>query len=294
MITIDSKLVLVTGLHIGGADDSMKIGGVDSPVMKRKVFANKQSGEIGFPLFNDKGEITNGLLQSEEPYIAGSSLKGKIRSLLEYNLGLIRVAKLLDKKGYKEDNKEITYKVGGVIDSQFIKTLNYEKNYTMNDKKIIERKAELIILLFGESGANSKDITRTVFRDCFITKEVRKAYLDNRIKLTEEKYENVIDRKTGTTIGGGLRQIERVPSAVEFDFTLSIRVFDEVNRELFKNTILLGLKLLELDALGGNGSRGYGRVQFSDFKINNKTVQLEMDIEKLRKKIDNELDKSKN
>jgi len=164
----------------------------------------------------------------------------------------------------------------------------------MNDKKIIERKAELIILLFGESGANSKDITRTVFRDCFITKEVRKAYLDNRIKLTEEKYENVIDRKTGTTIAGGLRQIERVPSAVEFDFNMSIRVFDEVNRELFKNTILLGLKLLELDALGGNGSRGYGRIRFNDFKIDNKTVQLEMDIEKLRKKIDNELDKSKN
>jgi CRISPR-associated protein Csm3 len=262
MITIDSKLVLVTGLHIGGADDSMKIGGVDSPVMKREVFCNEE-GEVGFGY---KKKIT-------EPYIAGSSLKGKIRTLLE------QYFKLIDPLG---DGKPVG------------------SHSKFGDSKY----RDLIVHLFGDSsdGRNAKkdkkiegiEITRAIFRDCFITKEVRKAYLDNRIKLTEEKYENVIDRKTGTTIAGGLRQIERVPSAVEFDFNMSIRVFDEVNRELFKNTILLGLKLLELDALGGNGSRGYGRIRFNNFKIDNKTVQLEMDIEKLRKKIDNELDKSKN
>ena len=101
-----------------------------------------------------------------------------------------------------------------------------------------------------------------------------------RIKLFEEKYENVIDRKTGTTIGGGLRQIERVPSAVEFDFTMSIRVFEKDNEELLKNTVLLGLKLLELDALGGSGSRGYGRVRFDD---------ISGDIKELDEKIKNEI-----
>ena len=262
MITIDSKLVLVTGLHIGGADDSMKIGGVDSPVMKREVFCNKE-GDVGFGY---KKKIT-------EPYIAGSSLKGKIRTLLE------QYFKLIDPLG---DGKPVG------------------SHSKFGDSKY----RDLIVHLFGDSsdGRNAKkdkkiegiEITRAIFRDCFITQEVRKAYINNKIKLTEEKYENVIDRKTSTTIAGGLRQIERVPSAVEFDFNMSIRVFDEVNRELFKNTILLGLKLLELDALGGNGSRGYGRIRFNDFKIDNKTVQLEMDIEKLRKKIDNELDKSKN
>jgi len=250
MITIDSKLTLVTGLHIGGADDGMKIGGVDSPVMKREVFCN-ENGEVGFGY---KRKI-------EEPYIAGSSLKGKVRTLLEHYFRLVNPL---------GDGKPVG------------------SNSSFGNAKY----RNLIVHLFGDSadGRNSKkdkeikeiEITRAIFRDCFITQEVRKAYLSNKINLFESKYENVIDRKTGTTIGGGLRQIERVPSSVEFDFTLSIRVFDETNRELFKNTILLGLKLLELDALGGNGSRGYGRVQFDD---------ISGDIKELDEKIDDEINK---
>jgi len=245
MITIDSKLTLVTGLHIGGADDGMKIGGVDSPVMKREVFCDEH-GEVGF---NGRRKIT-------EPYIAGSSLKGKIRTLLEHYF------RLVDPLGK-----------GSVVDSKS----------SFGDVKY----RNLIIKLFGESAGNDGiegqiNITRAVFRDCFITKEVRKASLDGKIKLTEEKYENVIDRKTGTTIGGGLRQIERVPSAVEFDFTMSLRVFEKDNEALFKNTILLGIKLLELDALGGSGSRGYGRVRFDD---------ISGDIKELDEKIKNEINK---
>jgi len=251
MITVDSKLTLVSGLHIGGADDGMKIGGVDSPVMKREVFCNEQ-GEVGFGY---KRKI-------EEPYIAGSSLKGKVRTLLEHYF------RLVDPIG---DGKPVG------------------SHSSFGNAKY----RDLIVHLFGDSsdGRNAKkdkkikeiEITRAIFRDCFITKEVRKAYFDGNIKLFESKYENVIDRKTGTTIGGGLRQIERVPSAIEFDFTLSIRVFDNTNRELFRNTILLGLKLLELDALGGNGSRGYGRVRFDD---------ISGDIKELEEKIKNEIDKS--
>jgi len=244
MITIESKLTLVTGLHIGGADDGMKIGGVDSPVMRREVFCDETSGKVGFSYKR----------KSSEPYIAGSSLKGKVRTLLEHYF------RLIDPLGK-----------GSVVDTR--------SNF--GD----ERYRNLIIKLFGESAGNDGikgeiNITRTVFRDCFITDDVRKASLDGKIKLFEEKYENVIDRKTGTTIGGGLRQIERVPSAVEFDFTMSIRVFEKDNEELLKNTILLGLKLLELDALGGSGSRGYGRVRFDD---------ISGDIKELDEKIKNEI-----
>ncbi|CAA6826712.1 MAG: CRISPR-associated RAMP Csm3 [uncultured Sulfurovum sp.] len=248
MITIDSKLTLVTGLHIGGADDGMKIGGVDSPVMKREVFCDENSGEVGFGY---KRKIT-------EPYIAGSSLKGKIRTLLEHYF------RLVDPLGK-----------GSVVDS---------KSSFGN-----ETYRNLIIKLFGESAGNDGiegeiNITRAVFRDCFITKEVRKASLDGKIKLTEEKYENTIDRKTGTvdSRSGGVRQIERVPSAVEFDFTMSLRVFEKDSEVLFKNTILLGLKLLELDALGGSGSRGYGRVRFDD---------ISGEIKELDEKIKNEINK---
>ena len=228
IITIDSKLKLVSGLHIGGADDSMKIGGVDSPVIKREVSCNDK-GVIGFG-DSYKHKIT-------EPYIPGSSLKGKIRSLLEHYF------RLIDPNGK-----------GGVVDS----------SSNFGDSK----KRDLIVTLFGESaGKNKKDnITRFLFRDCFITNEVRKAFVENKLSLSEEKFENVIDRKTGTTINGGLRQIERVPSGVDFDFDVSIRIFENDNEELFQNVLKLGLKLLELDALGGSGSRGYGKVQFEKIK----------------------------
>ncbi len=246
MITIDSKLTLVTGLHIGGADDGMKIGGVDSPVMKREIFCDK-NGIIGFDSNNKK---------VREPYIAGSSLKGKVRSLLEHYF------RLVDPLGN-----------GDVVDS---KSEFGKKEYR-----------ELIIKLFGESAGNDGidgeiRITRALFRDCFITQDIRKAYLDNKIEFFEVKYENVIDRKTGTTKQGGLRQVERVISAIEFDFNMTIRVFENDNKELFENIIILGLKLLELDTLGGSGSRGYGRIHFDN---------IESNIEDLRKKIDDEINK---
>lgn len=242
MEIIKSKLQLVSGLHIGGSDDSMKIGGVDSPVIKREIVCNNE-GEVSF----------DGVRKITEPYIPGSSLKGKVRSLLEHYF------RLIDPNGD-----------GKVVDS---------KSKFGNSKK-----RDLIIKLFGESAGNTdkKDITipRAIFRDTYITKEVRKAYLEDKVSLSEEKPENVIDRKTGTTLGGGLRFIERVPSGVEFDFEVVIRSFDGDDKELLKDTILLGLKLLELDTLGGNGSRGYGKVKFSD---------IENDISKLAKKIEEKL-----
>ena len=63
--------------------------------------------------------------------------------------------------------------------------------------------------------------------------------MQNKISLSEEKFENEIDRKTGTTINGGLRQIERVPSGVDFDFDVGIRIFEGDNKELFENILKL-------------------------------------------------------
>lgn len=233
---IQSNLKLITGLHIGASDDSMKIGGVDSPVLKREILSDA-NGKLSF----------DGNNKVIEPYIAGSSLKGKIRSLLEHYF------RLIDPLGN-----------GGVVDSAS----------TFGDAK----KRELIVKLFGESAEKKKttDITRLIFRDCFISEKVRSAKIANKVELFEEKAENTIDRKTGTTTPGGLRHIERVPSAIEFDFDVSIRIFHDDNAELFENTLKLGLKLLELDALGGSGSRGYGKVQFSS---------ISESIEELTKKV---------
>jgi len=240
IINISSLLRLESGLHIGSGHDSMKIGGVDSPVIKREVLCDK-NGEVGF---HKKYKLT-------EPFIPGSSIKGKVRSLLEHYFQLINP--LGD---------------GKVVSS----SSNYGE----------EKKRDLIVKLFGEGASDkgSKEITRVIFSDAYITKEVRAAAIQNRIKLFEEKSENTINRLTGTTVAGGLRQIERVPSAVEFDFNFSIRVFEKDDEELLKNTILLGLKLLELDALGGSGSRGYGKVSFVDL-----TQTLDSLVEKVKSKL---------
>lgn len=55
---IEGKILLLSGLHIGGSDAGVKIGGIDTPIIKNPI---------------------SGL-----PYIPGSSLKGKIRFLLEH------------------------------------------------------------------------------------------------------------------------------------------------------------------------------------------------------------------
>lgn len=65
-ILVSTKLTVVTGLHIGGSKDSVEIGGIDNPVIKVATRKN-------------------------QPYIPGSSLKGKMRCLLEQVNGATKV-----------------------------------------------------------------------------------------------------------------------------------------------------------------------------------------------------------
>jgi len=75
-LIIKYNLKLLTGLRIGGSKEQFEIGGVDNPVIK-----------IGFPVFEYDGENT---LPKDAPYIPGSSLKGKMRSLLEWDRGKVK------------------------------------------------------------------------------------------------------------------------------------------------------------------------------------------------------------
>ena len=61
-IKIETTITLLTGLHIGGSKENVEIGGIDTPVIK---LASKNN----------------------QPYIPGSSLKGKMRCLLEQAAG---------------------------------------------------------------------------------------------------------------------------------------------------------------------------------------------------------------
>jgi len=217
--TLKGKIRVITGLHIGGGDDTMKIGGIDNQVVK-DVNTNK-------------------------PYIPGSSLKGKMRSLLEWKYGLVGISdgepfspKFLDKPVF---NDEEMLKKALIVMKLFGTTL------TKKDIEVLKKR-----------GLEEKDIgiTRVSVGDCHLTKEMEKS---NR-KLTEAKYENVINRCTGTAQHP--RQTERVTPGTEFEYDIRIKILPGDDEEELINSLKEAMKLVELDYLGGNGSRGYGRVEF--------------------------------
>ena len=76
--------------------------------------------------------------------------------------------------------------------------------------------------------------------------------------------ESRIDRLTGKAAGGALFPMERIPEGFEFNFELSLRVFENDNKESLRRWVALGLFLMEQDALGGSGTRGSGHVEFND------------------------------
>jgi len=222
---LEGKIILKSGLHIGSGNMEMHIGGTDSPVIKHS--------------------------HTLEPYIPGSSLKGKVRSLLEMESGLM------------------IYTDGNVVSGKTLK-----KNAVQNDP-VLKAKCEEILKIFGSSGADIEDETafgptRASFADCYLDGDWLKKARNNRWLLTEEKSENSIDRIKGTAITP--RFIERVPEGTKFKFLMTFRILEDGDSILFDNILLKGLKLLEMDTLGGSGSRGYGRIEFefNDPEINDK------------------------
>lgn len=228
IITLTGQIKIITGLHIGGGDDTMKIGGIDNNVIK----------------------TANG----NKPYIPGSSLKGKMRSLLEWHYGLVKI---------QDNGKPFSHNKLDKVD-------NNQKQDTEN-----------LIRLFGsgESGNHEFGITRISVSDCKLSQDSLDRHKQDQLKLTEAKFENTINRKTGTARDP--RQTERVPAGVSFDFNIHIKVLDGDSKDQFKAMLEEGLNLIEQDYLGGSGSRGYGRVQFENRKwsdedknkdINNDTI----------------------
>ena len=217
---LEATLILETGLHIGGGDSEIHIGGIDNEVIKHPV--------------------------SGEPYIPGSSLKGKIRSLLEWKSGAVQEAPL-GKKEY--DNAQSEQQAAAI-------------------KQILQ--------LFGISGDTAdesfqKEIghTRVSFWDCPLNRDYAERLRSDNLPLTEAKSENRINRIAGTAQDP--RQTERVPAGARFDFKLTIKEFDG-DDEALSDTLLQGLKLLEWDSLGGSGSRGYGKVKLQNLRKNGEDI----------------------
>ncbi|GAB6887042.1 type III-A CRISPR-associated RAMP protein Csm3 [Desulfothermus okinawensis JCM 13304] len=220
---ITGTITLKSGLHIGAGDVEMHIGGTDNPVIKHPF--------------------------THEPYIPGSSLKGKVRSLLELKSGLMGIT----------GGKPISLKI-----------LN---NDDMSDEQ--KKLAKKIVKLFGASGSDSDQLleigpARASFSDCEIEESIREEIKQGSMVYSEIKAENSINRITSTAKNP--RFTERVPAGIKFSFKITLKKFDIDKDDNLEDLLLEGLKLLEFDALGGSGSRGYGRVkfEFDDDKLTEK------------------------
>lgn len=203
-IKIETDIEVKTGLHIGGSNDNVEIGGIDTPVIKLGSKGNR-------------------------PYIPGSSLKGKMRCLLEQSKGIAIVG---------ADGE----KGNGDINNLFGITENEKEGIKVNKpSKLIVRDAELT------------EDSETMLRMC-----------DNLdMPYTESKTENTIDRVTAKA---NPRTIERVPAGAVFHAQFIINVWDDDKEEKLINLFKDGIKLLQNDYLGGNGSRGYGQIEFGELK----------------------------
>jgi CRISPR-associated protein Csm3 len=206
---VTGTITAVTGLRVGGTTGGLKIGGVDLNV------------------------ITD---PWGRPYIPGSSLKGKTRSLAEY---FSRVN--FDRRGRHLCTDDRTYLACPVCQ------------------------------VWGTMGGKDLSVpclTRLQVRDAFLAPESITQDIKDNIELewTEVKFETAIDRLTGTAAQGSLRQVERVPAGSRFGLEFVYNFFGSEDIGRFK-LVFVALQLLEHDYLGGMGSRGYGRVQITDLAL---------------------------
>ena len=211
---------LKSGLRIGMSEDRMAIGDVDNPVIRNPL--------------------------TDEPYIPGSSLKGKMRYLLEWHFGGNYIACSTEKHVYVPDDPNDP--VGRIFGSA---------PSTEAQRRIAQQRGP----------------TRLLVRDAYLTKESKdrlEAMTARGGYLTEVKQEVFIPR-----IGGNAnpRTAERVPAGAKFAFEMVYRVMDtgdggQTDRDNFKH-VEKALDLLQLDGLGGYISRGYGQVELS-YKVEDK------------------------
>lgn len=203
---IEGEIDCLTGLHIGAGGSSIEIGGIDDPIIRNPL--------------------------TELPYIPGSSLKGKMRSLLEKNL---------------EEEKRL----------EFNREREGIKRHECGDIK--QAKNCPVCRLFGSTAAGREDNNfpaRLIIRDGDLTD--KNSLMKDGLIVTEAKMENTIDRITAAAVP---RTIERIPAGIMFTFNFVYHINENYQEEDLQN-MLLCLKLIEKDGLGGNISRGYGQVKF--------------------------------
>lgn len=188
-------ITLKTGLHIGGTNAALNIGGPDKFVVRNP--------------------ITNA------PYIPGSSLKGKMRALIEIVYGCVTSTKM---------------GIGPSADP--------------NSKSGA---------LFGvATGDDRNKPSRLIVRDAEMDLSKPEMFDNTDLPFTESKTEVAIDRVTAKA---NPRTFERVPAGAQFKLDMVLNIFENEDEKSLTDTLMKAIQLLQDDYLGGNGSRGYGQVE---------------------------------
>ncbi len=222
-LILEGEMLCESGLHVGAGKGSLEIGGADNPVVK-----------------DAQGR----------PYVPGSSLRGRIRSLLEQATGMAVPSELV----------------------YISKRKGQEVRIHQSDRPDDE-----ICILFGrspgrmekasggdEGGAQATPARLSVFDAPLIPGSITPQMRENLDdELTEVKSENAIDRITSQA---NPRTLERVPAGARFRIRMVLDLLCAEDAVL-PALLVQGLRLLEDDALGGGGSRGNGRVTFDNLKL---------------------------
>lgn len=280
---IKATLIVETGLHIGGGEGKLDIGGIDKLIVREPI--------------------------TRHPYLPGSSIKGKLRSILERFLnkplnrdsgGVWRYEsddiidgyteiKLKDNQGnilvfyqgsqncelsrlFGATGKECWLKTGDANDDGLPHLDNPKKiKKSGNNRGEFDKQGEEYVKIKGRNYP-----ARLIVRDSHLQQESIKKLgkIDTGLFMTERKFENGLDRITAAATP---RQFERVPQGARFDlemiYSIETENINEVKTDLIN--IALALAMLEDDALGGHSSRGYGKVRFEKFVFDHHQYRLD-------------------
>lgn len=202
----NGKITLKTGLHIGGTNAALNIGGPDKFVVRNPI--------------------------NNRPYIPGSSLKGKMRALIEIAHKCATVTSKGEAKA-SEDPNTVSGKLFGVA-----------------------------------TGESNNRPSRLIVRDAELDTSHPEMFENTDLPYTESKTEVAIDRVTAKA---NPRTFERVPAGAVFNCNMVLNIFEGEDEQELRNTLKQAIELLENDYLGGNGSRGYGQVVF-DIDLDNPKI----------------------
>lgn len=231
---INGEITCKTGLHIGGSLETIEIGGSDNPIIKDTV--------------------------SNLPFIPGSSIKGKLRSLLE--LSDKKSSQSVIENGGKVSTEGIAAEFFGVAN-------NNETSKDDNDNESSKANND-------NESSNNKFHNKLIVRDAFPTEDTIKMWDKHSdiIDGAELKYENSLDRITSEATP---RNIERVPVDSKFKLEIVLSIYDETytTKSDYEslNPLFKSMKLLQDDYLGGSGTRGFGKIEFENITIKERGLE---------------------